>query len=697
MVQWVENHIRIIFLVILGVFILGFLSFFSFYQDFGRNQAAQRLQEDALVIARPLWRYEESPVAYLELSARSNNYRSVLIVDDADNVFAHIMGPEQSRLDKLLADAGLLPITHLEAIVKYRGKIIGKIQAEWENRAVYVYFYILVCLILLFIGVWFFLNLYIAKKTLKDKVAERTADLKESQDQLQAILNNAEAVIYLKDVKGRYITVNNRFEQLFNVDRIAVAGLKDHDIFPAHIADIYHKNDQKILETKSALHFEETAPDQFGGERNYISVKFPLKKSNGTLYALCGISTDITKMKQAEKELRHLRNYLSNIINSMPSTLIGVDDEGLITLWNNQAEQVTGYIPQKAVGRSLETVYPQLSEGMDQVRRAIDTRTEQQSKKQARRQDDVTVYEDITIYPLIANGVEGAVIRIDDITDQVQLEEMMVQSEKMLSVGGLAAGMAHEINNPLAGMIQTASVMRMRLEDMDMPANRQAAEQIGVSVDHIRDYMEKRGIFRMVDAINESGSRVAEIVDNMLSFARKSDAVFSSYQPEQLVDKILELAATDYDLKKQYDFKTIKIIKEYEENLPMLPCEGAKIQQVLLNILRNGAQAMQSSRQKDSYEPCFIIRLSIEKEPGMLRIEIQDNGPGIDKATQKRIFEPFFTTKQPGIGTGLGLSVSYFIVTENHGGTMDVASAPGKGTTFYIRLPLAPDKGGEHG
>ncbi len=201
----------------------------------------------------------------------------------------------------------------------------------------------------------------------------------------------------------------------------------------------------------------------------------------------------------------------------------------------------------------------------------------------------------------------------------------------------------------------------------------------------------------MVDANTESGSRVAEIVDSMLSFARKSDAVFSSYQPEQLVDKILDLAATDYDLKKQYDFKTIKIIKEYEENLPMLPCEGAKIQQVLLNILRNGAQAMQSSRQKDSDEPCFIIRLSIEKEPGMLRIEIQDNGPGIDKATQKRIFEPFFTTKQPGIGTGLGLSVSYFIVTENHGGTMDVASAPGKGTTFYIRLPLAPDKGGEHG
>ena len=170
-------------------------------------------------------------------------------------------------------------------------------------------------------------------------------------------------------------------------------------------------------------------------------------------------------------------------------------------------------------------------------------------------------------------------------------------------------------------------------------------------MDVIRAYMEKRSIFRMLDAIDESSKRVAEIVKNMLSFARKSNETFSLHHPVHLMDKILELASTDYDLKKQQDFKTIKIIKEYEENLPEISCEGTKIQQVLLNILRNGAHAMQSLDAGGGYTPCFVLRIA--KEESMLRMEIQDNGPGMDKATASRIFEPFFTTKPVGEGTVL--------------------------------------------
>lgn len=155
------------------------------------------------------------------------------------------------------------------------------------------------------------------------------------------------------------------------------------------------------------------------------------------------------------------------------------------------------------------------------------------------------------------------------------------------------------------------------------------------------------------------------------------------------MDKILELAVTDYDLKKQYDFKSIKIVKEYEEDLPLVSCENTKIQQVILNILRNGAEAMQESmKTEDKTYPRFTLRLVHEENTHMLRMEIQDNGPGMNEATRKRIFEPFFTTKPVGGGTGLGLSVSYFIITENHGGTMDVVSELGKGTNFIIRLPV---------
>jgi len=254
--------------------------------------------------------------------------------------------------------------------------------------------------------------------------------------------------------------------------------------------------------------------------------------------------------------------------------------------------------------------------------------------------------------------------------------------------------MAHEINNPLAGMMQTANVMSRRLTDLEIPANIRCAEKIGISMDDINAFMEKREIPRMVTTISESGRRVAEIVNNMLSFARKSELSVSSHNPVDLLNKILELAATEYDLKKQYDFKSIEILKEYEDNLPMVPCEGAKIQQVLLNILRNGAQAMQEiMRANSGKHPKFILRLSLATETNMLRIEIEDNGPGMDKKTSKRIFEPFFTTKPVGVGTGLGLSVSYFIITENHGGTIDVISEPGRGATFIIDLPLEK-KGG---
>jgi len=184
-------------------------------------------------------------------------------------------------------------------------------------------------------------------------------------------------------------------------------------------------------------------------------------------------------------------------------------------------------------------------------------------------------------------------------------------------------------------------------------------------------------------------------VENMLSFARRSEADISSYDMTELLDKTLELAGTDYDLKNQYDFKRIKIKKEYEDKLPKVTCESSKIQQVLLNILKNGAHAMQENMEnnKDNLKVtrkklCFVLRLKFEADPNMVRIEIEDNGPGMDEKTSKRIFEPFFTTKPVGVGTGLGLSVSYFIIAENHQGLISVKSTLGLGTTFIIQLPV---------
>ncbi|MCP4398015.1 MAG: PAS domain S-box protein [bacterium] len=384
-----------------------------------------------------------------------------------------------------------------------------------------------------------------------------------------------------------------------------------------------------------------------------------------------------------------LRNYLSNIIDSMPSVLVGVDADGRVTQWNKKAEHTTGITAAVAQGKILSDVFPQMASEMGKITESIRTRaTAQEQKRLSVLENDVR-YENVTIYPLIANEMEGAVIRIDDVTEKVRMEEMMIQSEKMLSVGGLAAGMAHEVNNPLAVMILNARVMRDRLTNSELPANQRAAEEAGTSMEAIRTFMDVRGIIRMLGRIRESGHRAAKIVQNTLSFARKSDSTFSTHNLADLLDQIVDLAGSDYDLKKKFDFRQIEIVREYEENLPDVPCEASKIQQVFLNILRNGAEAMQEEAEQPKRKtPRFILRLAHEKDAGRVRVEIEDNGPGMDGATRKRVFEPFFTTKPVGVGTGLGLSISYFIITENHGGEMDVESTPGVGTTFMIRLPI---------
>nr|WP_319394679.1 ATP-binding protein [uncultured Desulfobacter sp.] len=273
---------------------------------------------------------------------------------------------------------------------------------------------------------------------------------------------------------------------------------------------------------------------------------------------------------------------------------------------------------------------------------------------------------------------------LTDISRRKKMEEILIQSEKMRSVGGLAAGMAHEINNPLAGMLQTAQVMAQRLSaDLDIPASRTAAQKAGTTIESIEQFMKARGIPRMIQTIITSGQRVSDIINNILSFSRKDETTLSHHFLDKILDKTVELAATDYDLKKAYDFKQIKITRSYADDLPALPCQAGNIQQVVLNILTNGAQAMQAAR---TPEPRFILRTYGDPVRGMICMEIEDNGPGMDEKTRKYIFEPFFTTKPVGVGTGLGLSVSYFIITENHQGEMTVESSPGAGAKFIIRL-----------
>nr|WP_281168146.1 ATP-binding protein [Maridesulfovibrio zosterae] len=372
------------------------------------------------------------------------------------------------------------------------------------------------------------------------------------------------------------------------------------------------------------------------------------------------------------------------MIDSMPSTLIGVDPEGIITQWNKRAEDLTGLTAEQALGTPLVQAMPGLDKEIDHIKQAISSCKKQTYGTVSNVDESTQIYEDITIYPLISDKARGAVIRIDDVTERVNMERMMLQSEKMLSIGGLAAGMAHEINNPLAGILGHAINIKKRIYS-DIPSNISVAQTCNASLQDVREYLDKREIPRMLDGITDAGERAANIVSNMLSFARKSDNNFTPQNLGTLIDKTLELAINDYNLKKSYDFRRIKIIREYALQTPLVRCSGNEIQQVLLNLFKNGAEAMAEKNYVDS-TPHFICRVYVDNS--MAVIEIEDNGGGMTDIIRNRIFEPFYTTKEIGQGTGLGLSVSYFIIANQHNGTMAVESNPGHWTRFTIKIPL---------
>jgi len=386
---------------------------------------------------------------------------------------------------------------------------------------------------------------------------------------------------------------------------------------------------------------------------------------------------------KAVKDLIHLQLLLGDIIDSMPSILIGIDRDLHITQWNHEAAKFTNKDPSQAIGQKLDSVFPLLSGYMDKIGVAIITREKLLIERIKWETKGENSCFDLVIYPLQSAQHNGAVLKIDNIDDKVRFEEMMIQTEKMLSVGGLAAGMAHEINNPLAGILQNINVIRNRIGEK-LDANIAVAKELGIEFETIDKYMRKRDIYGMIDDIVVSGKRAAGIVDNMLSFSRGSESMFEFTDIPRLLENTLELAENDFDLKMKIDFKNIVINRDYEENIPKVYCERRKIQQVLFNVIKNGAEAI--NRRKDDCEPEISLRL--KRENDKVRIEIGDNGIGMDESTRKRVFEPFFTTKNVGAGTGLGLSIAFFIIKENHEGTMLVESIKGKGSWFIIRLPI---------
>jgi two-component system NtrC family sensor kinase len=447
-------------------------------------------------------------------------------------------------------------------------------------------------------------------------------------------------------------------------------------------AYLLHRKTKVVKRKEQALDEYYTQLTEQSAERND-----KIYQINNQLYE------EIAKQEDTEALLLEARNYLDSIINSMPSILIGIDREGLITHWNHATQEKTQITHEQALGKHFQTLIDEPDISMSLITAAIDKKKPQKLEAIQEGHGSNAKFKDITIYPVTTIDIESAVIRIDDITNRVQLENMIIQNEKMGSLGELAAGVAHEINNPLGTILQSVQNIQRRLSD-DLLTKIKVAEKQGVDLEKIVAYLDERKIFMFLENVKDAGERAANIVTNMLEFSRTHTHKHEPIQLIDLLNRSIDLSVISSSSPKKRVNAKMKITRHFPKECPAIYGMPAELQQVILNLVNNAYQAYNEHfllhKDDPDNKPDGVLKIdaSLVVNTYDVAIKIKDNGPGIDEWTQKHIFDPFFTTKETGKGTGLGLSVSYFIITEHHQGSISVESAVGEGTTFIIYLPI---------
>ena len=538
-------------------------------------------------------------------------------------------------------------------------------------------FWSAVCLFVFMAAAIAFMAVSVARR----KRAEARAASGEKR--LRLIADSLPAIIGHVGADERFLFANQRYETWYGLSPDKIVGRTVREVLGEEAYAVIKDKLRQVLAGESVV-YEFDMPLRDGRALALHVHLIPGRDESGRVDSYFVLGDDITSIKRMREELRETRNYLANIIDSMPSFLAGVDSGGRVTHFNAEAARVSGLSRGEALGRELGEIFALPVDLLGIIRDCIRDKKTYKREKIPLRIGDGGRLADLFVYPLVEGDSLGAVVRLDDVTRRTIMEEVLVQSEKMISVGGLAAGVAHEINNPLSGIIQAAQVIARRL-DPELAGNVKAAEACGVDLPAMRAYLEQRGILRNISGIRELCERAAKIVTGMLAFSRKSASRSLPATVGDMVATVLELAAHDYDLKKKYDFRRVQVVTEIDPGLPPIPCVRTEIEQVLFNLLKNAAQAM-AEADTDRPAPRIVIRARAKGD--MAVIEMCDNGPGMPDEVRGRVFEPFYTTRNPDGGSGLGLSVSYFIVVENHKGRFLAESEPGKGSKFTIELPL---------
>lgn len=391
-----------------------------------------------------------------------------------------------------------------------------------------------------------------------------------------------------------------------------------------------------------------------------IIVQRRVRKANAQLHEMHEILEERVRertldLQQTTEQLQFSEGYIRDILESMPLSLIGLDNQLKVTRCNEHAAKLTGVAAESAIGQELWDVYPTISLTKRQLEGVISRRNTIEIKHSQRGR----FYYDITVYPLSDLDNGGIVILIHDVTERIIAENMLVQRDRMSTMGEFAATVARDIDQPL--LVLAEDITRVA---SDIEGQGPQVEQLRTAVARV--------------------AQARAVISNLLSFAGKGEGDMQALDVRELMDHTVELGSELLEEPRGLSFKQVSIVRNYEDPLPKLTCASTELQQAILGIFRHSLRALQASKNGQSPE----IQIEIMECYEAIWMRIHHNGCGLSGEQQQQIFEPFFLNDQSQDSCCIPLSFSHYIVCERHKGQIAVTSDLQLGTTFHIQIPL---------
>lgn len=482
-------------------------------------------------------------------------------------------------------------------------------------------------------------------------------ELKATEVQLRQFMERAPLATYVKNRQGQYIELNRATCTLFGRPKSEIIGRTDMDLFARETAAVLREGDQEILHGKEAVNIESKV--LLDDKTVFLATtKYPVMDADNKVTAVVGLSRNMTARKKVEEELGRTQEYLQNILNNSNVIIITTDLQGQIVSFNRSAEVSLGYKADEIIGKPCSTLFREPEE------RAL-------LERRVRRGDALHDHEEVLVckdgseIPVAMSlsqlkdntGKSIGMVEVSrDISHRKALMNQIIQSDRLAAVGRLAAGVAHEINNPLAVIGQVAGYLEELCEEMPEDSRRIPGQE----------FLEG------FQTITAQVKRCSSITHRLLGFARKSEARIETANINAALDEILPF------LEKEARMASIRIHRQYEANIPQVSIEEVQFEEVLINLITNSIQAI-------GVRGGGNIWITVRQDNGKVILTIRDDGPGIAESVRDRLFDPFVSTKTQGQGTGLGLSICYGIV-KRYDGEIRVESEPGEGATFQVVL-----------